>query len=311
MTIEQPAPGEPRRPTGPRDPADAWVVADDGTRYWGRCGAAGLLAVDPDRGVLLQHRVSWSDHGDTWALPGGALHEGEAAVVGAAREANEEAGVPPEALRLRWMSILDLGIWSYSTVVADVSTPFEPVIGDAESHSLEWVPVGEVDGYRLHPGFAAAWPRLRESLATRPVVVVDAANVMGSVPDGWWKDRAGAATRLLGRIGTVATRGVAASRLDLPEDLWFPGFVVVVEGRARAASDPAVTPTEGAALSGGLLTIRAKGSGDDAIAAEAHRLAADGRHVTVVTSDRGLAARVDDVATVRPVSWLRPLLADG
>ena len=28
------------------------------------------------------------------------------------------------------------------------------------------------------------------------VLVVDAANVVGSRPDGWWKDRAGAARRL-------------------------------------------------------------------------------------------------------------------
>ena len=36
-------------------------------------GIASLMA------VLLQHRVSWSHFGDTWALPGGARHEGESA----------------------------------------------------------------------------------------------------------------------------------------------------------------------------------------------------------------------------------------
>ena len=85
MTIEPPAPGEPRRPHGPRDPGDAWVVAPTGEKYWGRFGAAGLLALDPERGVLLQHRVSWSHFGNTWALPGGARHEGESARDGALR----------------------------------------------------------------------------------------------------------------------------------------------------------------------------------------------------------------------------------
>lgn len=66
----------PRPPHGPRDPGDAWVVAPSGERYWGRFGAAGLLAIDPERGVLLQHRVSWSHFGDTWGLPGGARHAG-------------------------------------------------------------------------------------------------------------------------------------------------------------------------------------------------------------------------------------------
>ena len=32
------------------------------------------------------------------------------------------------------------------------------------------------------------------------VLIVDAANVVGSVPDGWWKDRAGAARRLHERL---------------------------------------------------------------------------------------------------------------
>src|SRR5690606_35121303 len=92
VTIEPPAPGAPRRPFGPRNPGAAWVVAPTGERYWGKYGAAGLLAIDPDRGVLLQHRVSWSHFGDTWALPGGARHEGESACDGALREAGEEAG---------------------------------------------------------------------------------------------------------------------------------------------------------------------------------------------------------------------------
>ena len=81
VTILPPEPGEPRRPHGPRDPGDAWVEAPDGQRYWGRFGAAGLLALDADRGVLLQHRVGWSHFGGTWALPGGARHQGEDAAA--------------------------------------------------------------------------------------------------------------------------------------------------------------------------------------------------------------------------------------
>ena len=40
------------------------------------------------------------------------------------------------------------------------------------------------------------------------LVVVDAANVVGSVPDGWWRDRAGATARLRDRLAAVATRGL-------------------------------------------------------------------------------------------------------
>ncbi|WP_438353236.1 NUDIX domain-containing protein [Microbacterium sp. CJ88] len=295
MTIEPPAPGEPRRPSGPRDPGDAWVVADTGERYWGRFGAAGLLALDADRGVLLQHRVTWSHFGDTWALPGGARHEGESARDAAAREATEEAGVPANVLRPRLESVLDLGIWSYTTLVADVAEPFEPVISDPESHALAWVPIAEVDELPLHPGFADSWVRLRPLLSVRPVIVVDVANVVGSVPDGWWRDRAGAAQRLLERLAVHAARGTDAAALGLPENTWFPEMVAVVEGRARGA----VSTDERVRV------VDAPGSGDDTIVETVWNLAGRGRAVTVVSSDRGLADRVVDAGVaVHGVRWL-------
>ena len=294
MTVVPPASGEPRRPDGPRAPGDAWVVAPTGERYWGRFGAAGLLALDVERGVLLQHRVSWSHHGGTWALPGGARHEGESARDGALRESAEEAGVPVgageslwrgSAVRLRAESAVDLGYWSYVTVIADVTRGFEPVISDAESVELAWVPVDEVESLPLHPGFAASWPALRSVLPVRPVVVVDAANVVGSVPDGWWRDRAGAAERLIERVEVLADEGVEAASLALPGSRWYPEWVVVVEGQARGA---------GSGASGDLGVVRvvaAAGSGDDEIAAQAAQLAAAGRRVTVITSDRELGER--------------------
>lgn len=294
MTIEPPAPGEPRRPLGPRDPGDAWVVAPTGEKYWGTFGAAGLLALDAQRGVLLQHRVSWSHHGDTWALPGGARHEGESAVDGALREAQEEAGVPDAATRPRLCSVLDLGYWSYTTLVADVVVPFDPVISDPESRELAWVPIDEVDERPLHPGFASSWRQLRGLLALRPAIVVDAANVVGSVPDGWWRDRAGAASRLLERIAALASRGLPGAQLGLAEDVWFPEWSVVVEGAARSAGTVE-----------GVQVVAAEGSGDDAIVDEVRRLAALGRRVTVVTSDRGLSARVSAArAGVHGTRWL-------
>ncbi len=296
MTIVPPAPGEPRRPHGPRDPGDAWVVDRDGARYWGRFGAAGLLALDPARGVLLQHRVSWSHHGDTWALPGGARHEGESACDGALRESAEEAGVPAHAVAPRLLSVFDIGVWTYSTLIADVIEPFEPVISDPESRELAWVPIDAVDGYPLHPGFAVSWQLLRPLLSVRPAVVVDAANVVGSVPDGWWRDRAGATQLLLEQLAALAARGLGAGVLDLPESTWFPEITAVLEGAARDAGD-----VEGVTI------VRADGHGDDAIVAAAERLTAAGRDVTVVTSDRGLADRLGR-QRVRPVSWLRALL---
>ena len=296
MTIQPPHPDEPRRPLGPRDPGDAWVVADSGAKYWGRFGAAGLLAVDAERGVLLQHRVGWSHFGGTWGLPGGALHEGESAIVGAQREAQEEAGIPDGAVRPRATSVLDLQIWSYTTVIADVVEPFEPMIIDAESVALEWVALDEVDRRPLHPGFADSWPKLRAMLTARPAVVVDAANVVGSVPDGWWKDRAGASARLRTSLAGLT---VPAADLDLAGAAWSPEVSLVVEGEARALPD----------ADDGIAVVRAEGAGDDAIVAETVRLVAAGRSVSVVTSDRELRARPEAAgASVRSVGWLRGLI---
>lgn len=298
MTVVPPASGEPRRPEGPRNPGDAWVIAESGEKYWGRFGAAGLLAYDPDRGILLQHRVSWSHFGGTWGLPGGALHEGESAIAGAIREAQEEAGVPDGAVRARFTSVLDLGIWAYTTVVADVRVPFEPVISDPESVALEWVPVDQVDSRPLHPGFGASWPALRALLTVRPAVVVDAANVVGSVPDGWWKDRAGAAARLRARLDGLS---VSADDLELGGDEWFPEVSMVVEGQARGIDDDASA----------VAIIRAEAAGDDAIVAEVERRVAGAETVVAVTSDRELRERVERAGAgqVRSAGWLLETLA--
>jgi len=155
----------PLPPYAVRDPGDAWVFGPNGEKFWGRFGAAGLLVWHRSLGVLLQHRVGWSHFGGTWGLPGGARKENESAVDGALREAAEEATVPSALLVILEETVLDLGYWSYTTVVAEATEEFEPVIADAESAELRWVAVDEVDALELHPGFAAAWPNLRKSLA--------------------------------------------------------------------------------------------------------------------------------------------------
>jgi hypothetical protein len=123
-----------------------------------------------------------------------------------------------------------------------------------------------------------------------PVLVVDAANVLGSRPDGWWKDRAGATRRLLERIGRWAEQ----------ESEW--RVIAVVEGRARGAADSEWGPY--------LQVIAANGSGDDAIVDLVDELTGSERtlHITVVTSDRGLQGRLS-TPTVG-ASWLRDRLPE-
>ncbi|WP_346534546.1 hypothetical protein [Micromonospora sp. DPT] len=122
---------------------------------------------------------------------------------------------------------------------------------------------------------------------SRPLLIVDGANVVGSRPDGWWRDRAGAAARLRDALAPLADRG-------LPPELPPPVEVVlVVEGAAREV--PGVA---------GVHTVPAPGSGDDAIVALV-RDAPDRRRL-VVTSDRELRDRVAALgAELHGPRWLR------
>jgi len=93
------------------------------------------------------------------------LKMGEDAVGAALRESHEEAGVPADCVRVLETSVLDLGFWSYTTVLGVADDYFEPVAMDLESAALEWVPMNDVLDRDLHPGFHRAWPDLRDRLA--------------------------------------------------------------------------------------------------------------------------------------------------
>ncbi|GAA4014029.1 MULTISPECIES: NTP pyrophosphohydrolase [Streptomyces] len=116
------------------------------------------------------------------------------------------------------------------------------------------------------------------------LVIVDAANVVGSVPDGWWRDRRGAAERLRDRLAADGVPGRSGA----------VEIVLVVEGAARG-----VEPVPGVRVEA------APGSGDDHIVALAGQ--AGDRPVLVVTADRELRRRVGELGaevagprTVRP-----------
>ncbi|WP_425309603.1 hypothetical protein AADG42_12820 [Ammonicoccus fulvus] len=105
------------------------------------------------------------------------------------------------------------------------------------------------------------------------VLVVDAANVVGSVPDGWWRDRAGAAARVYAGLAAVTAS--------------YDRVVFVLEGKARAGVP------EG--TQGSITTVHAAGEGDDEIVAQCRSLAEGDVQITLATADRGLIARVASV----------------
>lgn len=130
-------------------------------------------------------------------------------------------------------------------------------------------------------------------------VVVDAANAVGSRPDGWWCDRAGATTRLLAQLARLAAAGV----VDGPDGdpVAVRRVHAVLEGRARSAQVPA-----------GIDVVLAEADGDSAVVVLVERLLErrEPGGVLVVTADRGLRGRLPREVAVSGPGWLRDLL-DG
>ena len=120
------------------------------------------------------------------------------------------------------------------------------------------------------------------------MLLVDAANVIGSRPTGWWRDRAGAAKVFVSTVRAAVESG----RIDQP-------VVVVLEGKSRQGAP--------GGLADGVTVIHAEGSGDDAlveVVAGASNVA-----VTLVTADRELRRRAEALgAEVVGPSWLLHLL---
>jgi hypothetical protein len=115
------------------------------------------------------------------------------------------------------------------------------------------------------------------------MLVIDAANVVGARPTGWWRDRAGAARDFVSGVRAATRDG----RLDAP-------VTVVLEGQARDGA-PVGTADD-------VEVVHARGSGDDTIV---ELVAAYDAPATVVSADRALGDRVrTHGATVVGPTWL-------
>jgi hypothetical protein len=152
-------------------------------------------------------------------------------------------------------------------------------------------PAGDAAGDEAAGGAVAGGP---------VTIIVDGANVVGSRPDGWWRDRAGAAVRLYEALARLAAHGAPGLPAD---DL---SVVLVLEGAAKAAMPRINGEGINAEGRGHVRVVAAPGSGDDEIV----RLAGSrpGRRI-VVTADRELRRRVVAAgAEVVGPSWLFDLL---
>lgn len=120
------------------------------------------------------------------------------------------------------------------------------------------------------------------------MLLIDAANVVGSRPTGWWRDRAGAARALVDQMRAAVETG----RVDEP-------VVVVLEGKARGGAP--------AGVADGVTVLHAPGSGDDMLIDVSSK--ASDRSITLVTADRELRQRAEALgAEVVGPGWLLELL---
>jgi hypothetical protein len=115
-----------------------------------------------------------------------------------------------------------------------------------------------------------------------PLVVVDAANVLGSVPDGWWRDRRAAVLRLRDALDGLCAEGLAGATPDWARRPPIE-VVLVVEGKAR-----------GIESSETVRVVSAPAVGDDTVVEVVRRESAS-RRCLVITADRGLRARVEEL----------------
>jgi 8-oxo-dGTP diphosphatase len=153
----------------------------------------------------------------------------------------------------------------------------------------------------MRSAYGGTTPRRGIRISEHPAtIVVDVANVMGARPDGWWRDRAGAAVRLHAEIERLAASG----RAVLPGQAGPPGFVMVLEGAANAAGSRIRADQDSPGDC--VRVVQARGHGDDTIVAVVTEL--PGRRV-VVTADRELRDRCAAAgAEVRSPGWLLGLL---
>lgn len=116
--------------------------------------------------------------------------------------------------------------------------------------------------------------------------IVDAMNVVGSRPDGWWRDRRGALASLVELVERWAARGGHQVTVVLEQPMPLDSALVTV------VCAPCVAPN----------------SADDEIV-RLVRAADTPSDITVVTSDGALAARVHEVGAVTfPAGRFRALL---
>lgn len=174
-------------PMGRNGSGDGYIYFPDGTRRWGVYGAAGILmrhvdARGTERFFLAKRGEHLSGGAGTWAVPGGALDQGETPLDGAMREFREE-------IKVGDVEVSVVGehrdavheAWAYTTVAVDVPARFSPPNKlDWETAETGWFTRNQVKKLPKHPGLDSAWDTIT-ALYPRPTPASVARNLLRKV----------------------------------------------------------------------------------------------------------------------------------
>ena len=142
----------------PEDSGDGFVVLADGTRRWGRFGAAGILLRHRDVTDTIRYFVARRSrdihNGGTWGVPGGARHSTETPFTAAIREFREEIGYTVAEFEVADVFEDDCGGWSYWTWLVDVAERNEGrEVLNWETDEVRWVTATELAELDLFEAF--------------------------------------------------------------------------------------------------------------------------------------------------------------
>lgn len=286
------------------DAGEEWVRCAAGHQHQGPAGTAELFlrrSDQPDADVLLQRRTPSDPYGATWGLPGSARRPQSSDIPAALQAVIDSVSVDQAGVRVEGVWLDDHGGWSATTVIATAQGETEPHLINSDGEAVCWAAAPDLESWNLEPRLAATWSRLSK-VGLAPVLIVDGANVVGSRPDGWWRDRAGAAARLRDQLAAAGAVGIEFAALQPAGPsgpvgvLCYPEIILVTEGAARPVSS---VP--------GVEVVPAPGSGDDQIVRLAAGRSRGPRPVVAVTADRELRRRLAEhgTPTTSPGTLLR------
>lgn len=151
----------------PGQNGDGYYPSTDGSHFWGKYGAAGVLVRNVDengveRYLMVQRGPIVSTNKGKWQLPGGALNSNENDYQGTARELNEELQSPDG-----WLDTLTPAGevkfdhpsgWHYTNIAADSNEMFEPTVDGTETSDAKWFTKEEIAQLPLHPALEKSLP---------------------------------------------------------------------------------------------------------------------------------------------------------